>query len=106
MCLDHRKLSKKTRIKLYNTQPLSALSYGSENWTSKPRDARRVTQTGEKYTRKTAGYSWTGYKTNTEIAKELNITPVLEKIREYKRNCLLHVNRIPLNRLPGILRKL
>jgi hypothetical protein len=29
---------------------------------------------------KTAGYTWTDYKTKTEIAKELNITPVLYKI--------------------------
>jgi hypothetical protein len=26
--------------------------------------------------RKTAGYTWTDYTRNTEIAKELNITPV------------------------------
>jgi hypothetical protein len=25
--------------------------------------------------RRTAGYTWTDHKTNTEIAKELNITP-------------------------------
>jgi hypothetical protein len=106
MCLDHRKLSKKTRIKLFNTQPLPALSYGSENWTNKARDARRVTQTEIKYIRKTAGYSWTDYKTNTEIAKELNMAPVLDKIQEYRRNCLLRINRMPLNSLPGILRKL
>jgi hypothetical protein len=30
--------------------------------------------------RKTAGRTWTDYKTNTEIAKELNITAVLDKI--------------------------
>jgi hypothetical protein len=35
-----------------------------------------------KYVRKTAGYTWTDYKTNTEIAKELNITPVLDKMKE------------------------
>jgi hypothetical protein len=29
--------------------------------------------------RRTAGYSWTDHKTYTEVAKELNITPVLEK---------------------------
>ena len=28
-----------------------------------------------KYIRKTVGYTWTGYKTNTMIAKELNRTP-------------------------------
>ena len=30
-----------------------------------------------KYTRKTAVYTSTYHKTNTEVAKELNITPVL-----------------------------
>jgi hypothetical protein len=29
-----------------------------------------------KYMRITAGYTWTDHKTNTEIAEELNITPV------------------------------
>jgi hypothetical protein len=34
----------------------------------------------------TAGYTGTDHKTNTEIAKELNITLVLQKIQEHKRN--------------------
>jgi hypothetical protein len=38
-----QKTLKKRRINLYNTQVLSALLYGSENWTVKARDARRVT---------------------------------------------------------------
>jgi hypothetical protein len=29
--------------------------------------------------RRTAGYIWTDYKTNTQIAKELKITPILDK---------------------------
>jgi hypothetical protein len=33
-----------------------------------------------KYMRRTAGHIWTDYKTTTEFAKELNITPVLDKI--------------------------
>ena len=36
-----------------------------------------------KYMRKTVRCTGTDYKTNTEIAKELNITPVLDKIQEY-----------------------
>jgi hypothetical protein len=31
------------------------------------------------------------HKKNTEIAKELNITPVLDKIRHYKRNCSKYI---------------
>jgi hypothetical protein len=62
------------------------LLYGSENWNIKARDARRITATEKKYMRKTAGYTWTGYKTNTEIADELNIIPGLDKIQECSRN--------------------
>jgi hypothetical protein len=32
-----------------------------------------------------AGYIWTDYKTNEQIAKELKITPILDKLLEYKR---------------------
>jgi hypothetical protein len=56
-----------------------------------------------KYMRRSAGYTWTDHKTNTDIAKELNITPVLDKIQSYKRNCT-HVNRMPCNKLPSILK--
>jgi hypothetical protein len=56
--------------------------------------------------RKTAGYISTKYKTNTETAKELNSTPVLDKTQEYRRNWLQHINRMPSNRLPRILKKL
>jgi hypothetical protein len=33
-----------------------------------------------KYMRRTAGYTWTDYKTNTQIAKELKVTPILDKL--------------------------
>jgi hypothetical protein len=56
-----------------------------------------------KYTRKTAGYAWTDYKTNTQIAKELKITQILDKLLEYKRKCI-HVNRMPRNRLSRVMK--
>jgi hypothetical protein len=79
MCLDHRNRSRKHKIELYKTLALPALLYGSENWTIIARDARRITAVEMKYVR-TAGNSWTNHKTNTEIAKEVNIAPVLYKI--------------------------
>ena len=78
----HKKTLKKTRIKLYNTLALPVLLYGSETWTIKARDARRITAAEMKYTRRTAGYIWTDYKTNAQIAKELKITPILDKLLE------------------------
>ena len=55
-----------------------------------------------KYMR-TAGYTWTEHTTNTKITKELNITPVFDKIQAYRKNWLQHINRMPQNRLPRIL---
>jgi len=49
-------------------------------------------------------YTRTDYKTNTQIAKELKITPVLDKLLEYKRNWIQHVNRMPRNRLPRVMK--
>jgi hypothetical protein len=56
-------------------------------------------------TNKTAGYNWTDYETNTEIANELNITSVLEKIQDYRRSWIRNVNRTPRNILPKTINK-
>ena len=54
----------KTRIKLYNTLALPVLLYGSEIWIVKASDTRRITAAEMKYMRRTAGYTWTDYKSN------------------------------------------
>jgi len=58
-----------------------------------------------KYMRRTAGYTWTDHKTNTQIAKELKITPILDKLQEYNRNWIHRVNRMPRNRLPKVMKQ-
>jgi len=50
-----QKTLKKTRTKLYNTLALPVLLYGSETWTIKARDPRRITAAWMKYMRRTAG---------------------------------------------------
>jgi hypothetical protein len=57
-----------------------------------------------KYMRRTAGYTRTDYKTNIQIAKELKITRALDKLLAYKRNWTQHVNRMPRNRLPRVIK--
>ena len=51
----HKKPLKKTTIKLYNTLTLPVLLYGSEMWTVRARDGRRITAAEMKYMRRTAG---------------------------------------------------
>jgi len=84
-----QEIFKKTRIK---------------SLTIKARDARRITAAEKKYMRRTAGYTWTDYKTNTQITKEFKITPILDKLLEYKRNWIQHVYRMPRNRLPRVMK--
>jgi hypothetical protein len=100
-----QKALKKTRIILYNTLDLPVLLYGSQTWTIKARGASRITAAEMKYMWRTAGYIWTDYKTNTKIAKELKITPILDKLLDYKRNWIQHVNRMPRNRLPRVMKR-
>ena len=57
-----------------------------------------------KYMRITTGYSWADYKINTQITKEFKTTPTLDKLLEYKRNWIQHVNRMPRNRLPRVMK--
>jgi hypothetical protein len=46
----------------------------------------------------------TDYKTNAQIANELKITPILDKLLEYKRSWIQHVNRMPRNKLPRVMK--
>jgi hypothetical protein len=50
------------------------------------------------YVRKTVRYTWPHSKTSREIAEELDITPVLDIIQEYRRKWLQHKNRMPHTR--------
>jgi hypothetical protein len=87
---------------IYNTLALPVLLYGSETWTIKARDGGSITAAEMKYLRITAGYTWTDYKPNTHITKELKITQILDKLLEYKRSWIQHVNGMPRNRLPRV----
>jgi hypothetical protein len=50
-----------------------------------------------KYIKTTVGFTWTDHKINTDIAKELNITPVLDKIQDYNTKLKQNVKRMPRN---------
>jgi hypothetical protein len=103
MCLDQQNPQEDNNKIIQYTGP-PVLLYGSETGTVKARDTRRITATEMKYMRTTAGYTWTDYKTNTQITKELKLTPILEQLLEYKRNWIQHVNRMSFNRLPRVMK--
>jgi len=78
------------------------LVYRSDYWTITARDPRTITAAVMKYARKEQDTLGQTIKKNTDFAKEPNVTPVLDKIQEYRRNWLERVNRMPRNRLPTV----
>ena len=53
-----------------------------------------------KLLRPLAGYTFHDHKTNDSVRRELQTECILDKIDEYRRNWLLHLQRMPLNRIP------
>jgi hypothetical protein len=89
-----------TILKLYNTLVLPTFLYWSENWTLTASQRRRIEAAEMKLLRPPAGYALYDYKTNDSIHRELQTDCILDKKDEYRRNWLLHLQRMPQNRIP------
>ena len=81
-----------TILKTYNTLVLLTFLYGSENWTLTALQRRRIEAVETKLLRPLTGYTLYGHKRNDYISRELQITGILD---EYRRNWLLHLQRVP-----------
>ena len=60
---------------------------------------RRIEEAEMKLLRPLAGYTLYDHKTNDSVRRELQTECILDKIDEYRRNWLLHLQRIPLHRI-------
>jgi hypothetical protein len=95
-------VQKSARIKAYTALALPILLYGSEIWTLRQKEKRRLTLIEMKLFR-TAGYTLFDHKRNEKILQELKVGPVDNKLRIYKSNWLQHVTRMNNNRMPKIM---
>ena len=62
--------------------------------------SRRIEAAEMKLLRPLAGYTFYDHKTNGYIRREIRITGILDKINEYRRNWLSHLQRMPQNHIP------
>jgi hypothetical protein len=95
-----KKVRMETILKIYNTLVLPTFLYGSENWTLTASQRRRNEAAEMKLLRPLAGYTLHDHKTKDSIRRELQTKSILDKIDEYRWNWLLHLQRIPQNRIP------
>jgi len=89
-----------TILKIYNTLVLPAFLYGSENWILTALQRGRIEAAEIKILRPLAGYTLHDHKTNDSVRRELQTEFILDKIDECRRNWFLHLQRMPLNRIP------
>jgi len=89
-----------TILKIYNTLVLPTFLYGSENFTLTALQRRRIETAEMKLLRPLAGYTLYDHKANHSVRRELQTECIIDKIDEYRRYWLLHLQRMPLNRIP------
>ena len=73
---------------------------GQKTGTLTASQRRRIEAAEMKLLRPLAGYTLYDHKTNNSIRKELRITSILDKTDEYRKKWLLHIQRMPQNRIP------
>ena len=94
-----RKVRTESILKINNTLVLPTFLYGSENWTLTALQRRRI-EAAEMKLLPLAGYRLHDHKTNDSVRRELQTECILDKIDEYRRNRHLHLQRMPLHRIP------
>jgi len=95
-----KKVRTETILKIYNTLVLPTFLYRSKNQTLTILQRGRREAAEMKLLRSLAGYTLYDHKTNDYIRHELRITGILDKIDEYRRNWLSHLQRMPQKRIP------
>jgi hypothetical protein len=75
------------------------LFYGSETWTLRKRDWNRIQAAEMKYLRTVRGYTRLDQIRNEDIRHELGISPLSEKIIEYRNKWKEHLQRMEHTRI-------
>jgi hypothetical protein len=88
-----------TRLNIYRPLARPVLIYGSEAWTIRKTDEKRLQAAGMKFTRKTAGLTLWDHKRNEQILKNLIIEPIFKFIQKYRANWKEHIERMDYNRI-------
>jgi hypothetical protein len=89
------------RLNIYRTLATPVLIYGSEAWTIRKADKKRLQAAEMKFMRKTAGF--TLLARNKEISKNLKVEPVSKFIHNYHANWKAHIEGMDSDRIPNKL---
>ncbi|KAJ4439494.1 hypothetical protein ANN_07618 [Periplaneta americana] len=95
-----KKTRKETQIKFYKTMAIPSLLYGCEAWTLKKNDINRIQSAEMKFLRGVKGCTRLDRYRNDDIRNELNLLPIIDKIKEYRIRWSNHLRRMDKERIP------
>jgi hypothetical protein len=75
-----------TRLNIYRILERLVLSYGSEAWTIRKADEKRLQAAEMKFMGKTAGFTLWDHKRNEEILTNLKVETIFKYIQNYRAN--------------------
>jgi hypothetical protein len=78
---------------------LQVLSSGSEAWTIRRTDERRLISAEMCFLKRAAGYTGWDHKRNEDNLTELQISQITEFICQYRKNWKEHVDRMSSDRI-------
>jgi hypothetical protein len=88
-------------LNIYVTLTRPVLIYGSEAWTIRKADEKRLQGAEMKFLRKTAGFTLWDHKRNEEILKNLQVEPIFKFIQNYWANWKERIERMDSSRIPN-----
>jgi hypothetical protein len=85
--------------------PREGLSYGSEAWTIRRTDEKRLISAQIRFLRRTAGYTRWDHKRNEDTLTELQMSQITEFIYQHRKNWKEHIDRMISVRIPKMIIK-
>ena len=97
-----REYSRKTKVKIFKSNVLSVLLYGSETWRMTEKDLKKLETFQNRCLRRIHKIFWPNIISNRELLKLANVKSIEQTIRERRLRLLGHVLRMENNRAPKV----
>lgn len=80
--MNKKKISKKTKLTVYNTMYIPLITYGAGNWVLNKTQENGIQVAEMRYSRKVEGYKKIDKIRNAYIGEKLKIKPLINKIEQ------------------------
>jgi len=96
----HKQMNQETKLRIHKITAKAALKFGSEAWVLKKKGEQRLEAAQMKFLRHLLGITKLDKEKFQCIREKTGAQNIVEKIKQYQKKWLQHVQRIDTNRIP------